>query len=95
MPETFHVVPEEQHNALVTAAYKKRGYSGAEAAAGAVAAIIEAGITPTFEVLDDQSARALIGEARQHVLEGQSHWWMLGDAPAGAAMLNRFWREAP
>jgi LDH2 family malate/lactate/ureidoglycolate dehydrogenase len=35
MPETFHVVPEEQHNALVTAAYKKRGYSGQEAAAGA------------------------------------------------------------
>src|SRR3954471_17569926 len=33
--ETFYVVPEEQHNALVTAAYKKRGYSGQEAAAGA------------------------------------------------------------
>jgi LDH2 family malate/lactate/ureidoglycolate dehydrogenase len=35
MPETFYVVPEAQHNALVEAAYKKRGYSGAEAAAGA------------------------------------------------------------
>ena len=35
MSETFHVVLEEQHNALVAAAYKKRGYSGAEAAAGA------------------------------------------------------------
>ena len=35
MSETFYVVPEEQHNALVTAAYKKRGYSGQEAAAGA------------------------------------------------------------
>src|SRR4051812_2073584 len=33
--ETFYVVPEEQHNALVEAAYKKRGYSGQEAAAGA------------------------------------------------------------
>ena len=30
---------------------------------------IEAGIPPAFEVLDDQSARELIGEARQHVLE--------------------------
>jgi LDH2 family malate/lactate/ureidoglycolate dehydrogenase len=35
MPETFFVVPEEQHNALVAAAYRKRGYSPAEAAAGA------------------------------------------------------------
>jgi LDH2 family malate/lactate/ureidoglycolate dehydrogenase len=33
--ETFYVVPEEQHNRLVEAAYRKRGYSGAEAAAGA------------------------------------------------------------
>ena len=35
MSEIFHVVPEAQHNALVEAAYKKRGYSGSEAAAGA------------------------------------------------------------
>ena len=35
MSEIFYVVPEETHNALVTAAYKKRGYSGEEAAAGA------------------------------------------------------------
>lgn len=35
MSETFYVVPEEQHNALVQAAYKKRGYSGPEAVAGA------------------------------------------------------------
>jgi LDH2 family malate/lactate/ureidoglycolate dehydrogenase len=35
MSETFHVVPEEQHNALVEAAYRKRGYSGQEARAGA------------------------------------------------------------
>jgi LDH2 family malate/lactate/ureidoglycolate dehydrogenase len=35
MSETFYVVPEEQHNALVEVAYKKRGYSGQEAAAGA------------------------------------------------------------
>ncbi len=33
--ETFYVVPEEQHNALVALAYKKRGYSSQEAAAGA------------------------------------------------------------
>ena len=33
--ETFYVVPEELHNALVAAAYKKRGYSGQEAVAGA------------------------------------------------------------
>ena len=30
---------------------------------------IETGIPPAFDVLDDQSARELIGEARQHVLE--------------------------
>ena len=30
---------------------------------------VEAGIPPAFEVLDDQSARELVGEARQHVLE--------------------------
>ena len=30
---------------------------------------LEAGVPPAFEVLDDQSARELIGEARQHVLE--------------------------
>ncbi|MFO1247798.1 MAG: double-strand break repair helicase AddA [Alphaproteobacteria bacterium] len=30
---------------------------------------LEAGIPPAFEVLDDQSARELIGEARQHVLD--------------------------
>jgi len=35
MSEIFYVVPEEQHNALVAAAYRKRGYSAAEAAAGA------------------------------------------------------------
>lgn len=35
MSETFYIVPEEKHNALVVAAYKKRGYSGQEAAAGA------------------------------------------------------------
>jgi L-2-hydroxycarboxylate dehydrogenase (NAD+) len=35
MAETFYVVPETQHNDLVAAAYRHRGYSGAEAAAGA------------------------------------------------------------
>ena len=35
MAEIFHVVPEEQHNRLVASAYRKRGYSAAEAAAGA------------------------------------------------------------
>lgn len=35
MSETFYVVPEEQHNALVAAAYRKRGYSNGEAVAGA------------------------------------------------------------
>lgn len=35
MPEIFHVVPESQHNALVAAAYRHRGYSADEAAAGA------------------------------------------------------------
>lgn len=29
-----------------------------------------------------------------HVLEGQGHWWMLGDPAAGAAMLRDFWAEA-
>ena len=35
MADIFYVVPEDQHNALVAAAYRHRGYSGAEAAAGA------------------------------------------------------------
>jgi len=35
MSETFYIVPEDQHNALVAAAYRKRGYSASEAAAGA------------------------------------------------------------
>ncbi len=33
--ETFHVVPEQQHNALVEAAYRHRGYQADEAAEGA------------------------------------------------------------
>jgi hypothetical protein len=32
--------------------------------------------------------------ASKHVLDGQGHWWMLGDPVAGAAMLQRFWAEA-
>lgn len=35
MSETFYVVPEDQHNALVGAVYRKRGYSASEAADGA------------------------------------------------------------
>ncbi len=35
MQETFHVVPEERHNALVEAAYLKRGYNREEASAAA------------------------------------------------------------
>lgn len=35
MSETFYVVPEETHDALVAAAYRKRGYSAAEARDGA------------------------------------------------------------
>ncbi len=35
MSEQFYVVPEEQHNKLVSAAYRKRGYTSSEAAAGA------------------------------------------------------------
>jgi len=35
MSEIFHVVPEAQHNALVAAAYRHRGYTTAEALAGA------------------------------------------------------------
>ncbi len=35
MSETFYVVPEAQHNALVAAAYRHRGYSADESEAGA------------------------------------------------------------
>lgn len=35
MPETFYVVPESQHNALVAAAYRHRGYLEDEAVEGA------------------------------------------------------------
>ena len=30
MSEIFYVVPEEQHNALVAAVYRKRGYTAAD-----------------------------------------------------------------
>ncbi len=45
---------------------------------------IEAGIPPAFEVLDEQSARALIGEARQAVLERAGS----GDAALAAAVAH-------
>ncbi len=32
--------------------------------------------------------------ATRHVLEGQGHWWMLGDPATGAAMLRDFWAGA-
>jgi hypothetical protein len=32
--------------------------------------------------------------ASRHVMEGQGHWWMLGDPAAGAAALRTFWAEA-
>ena len=35
MPETFYIVPETQHNALVAAAYQHRGFQADEAAEGA------------------------------------------------------------
>jgi L-2-hydroxycarboxylate dehydrogenase (NAD+) len=35
MPETFFIVPESQHNALVEAAYRRRGFLADEAADGA------------------------------------------------------------
>lgn len=35
MPETYHVVPESQHNALIAAAYQHRGFHADEAAEGA------------------------------------------------------------
>ena len=31
MPEEFHIVPEEQHNALIEAAYRHRGFTAEEA----------------------------------------------------------------
>ncbi len=35
MPETFHIVPESQHNALVAAVYRQRGFHADEAEEGA------------------------------------------------------------
>lgn len=35
MSETFYVVPQDRHDALIAAAFRKRGFSTAEAAAGA------------------------------------------------------------
>jgi LDH2 family malate/lactate/ureidoglycolate dehydrogenase len=35
MPETFYIVPEQQHNALVAAAYQHRGFQADEATEGA------------------------------------------------------------
>ncbi|HEY4076828.1 MAG TPA: double-strand break repair helicase AddA [Rhizomicrobium sp.] len=45
---------------------------------------IEAGIPPAFEVLDDQSAREMISEARQHILERAGS----GDAMLAAAVAH-------
>jgi LDH2 family malate/lactate/ureidoglycolate dehydrogenase len=36
MPETFYIVPEHQHNALVQAAYQHRGFDADEAREGAI-----------------------------------------------------------
>lgn len=32
--------------------------------------------------------------ASRHVMEGQGHWWMLGDPVGGAAALTEFWAAA-
>jgi hypothetical protein len=31
--------------------------------------------------------------ARFVVIEGQGHWWMLGDPVSGAAVLDGFWES--
>ena len=43
---------------------------------------LEAGVTPSFEVLEEQTAREMIAEARQHVLERAG----AGDAALAAAV---------
>ena len=66
---------------------------GAELAGAATVAglAITAPLDPF--VRSDDLGPAIAGQlgARRHVMEGQGHWWMLGDPAAGAATLHDFW----
>ena len=54
-------------------------------------------IAPNDPFVQSDSLGRAVAErlgASVHVLEGQGHWWMLGDPAAGAEMLRTFWAEA-
>jgi pimeloyl-ACP methyl ester carboxylesterase len=49
---------------------------------------------PLDPFVQGETLGGAVGEqlgARRHVMEGQGHWWMLGDPAAGAAALEAFW----
>jgi pimeloyl-ACP methyl ester carboxylesterase len=49
---------------------------------------------PLDPFVQGETLGGAVGEqlgARHHVMEGQGHWWMLGDPAAGAAALEAFW----
>jgi pimeloyl-ACP methyl ester carboxylesterase len=51
-------------------------------------------IAPLDPFVQGESLGAAVGEqlgARRQVMEGQGHWWMLGDPAGGAAALESFW----
>lgn len=51
-------------------------------------------IAPLDPFVQGETLGAAVAEqlgARRHVMEGQGHWWMLGDPAAGAAALESFW----
>ena len=49
---------------------------------------------PLDPFVQGETLGVAVGEqlgARRQVMEGQGHWWMLGDPAAGAAALEAFW----
>jgi pimeloyl-ACP methyl ester carboxylesterase len=51
-------------------------------------------VAPLDPFVQGETLGAAVGEqlgATRQVMEGQGHWWMLGDPAAGAAALEAFW----
>ena len=61
MAETYHVVPENLHNALVEAAYQHRGFTAGESAAAARFATCSSIIRISFLYGSQNAWRRLIG----------------------------------
>jgi pimeloyl-ACP methyl ester carboxylesterase len=64
-------------------------------AAGVAGLAIIAPLDPFVRSLDYAGEVAASLGAEVVTLEGQGHWWMLGDPPQGAAVLTDFWNHLP